>query len=89
MYLIEFTQKSLSCTICLFHFIIFYSKWGENRFENLKDYYKRIKRQNKLKSGDGVAATGEGETTSGVVSNKKKKKSEWKYMYIKVTYLVP
>ena len=42
------------------------------------------KTQNKLKSGDGVAATGEGETTSGVVSNKKEKKSEWKYMYIKM-----
>ena len=37
-----------------------------------------------MKSGDGVAATGEGETKSGVVSNKKKKKSEWKYMYIKM-----
>ena len=42
------------------------------------------KTQNKLKSGDGVAATGEGETTSGVVSKKKKKKLEWKYMYIKM-----
>ena len=35
----------------------------ENRFKNLKDYYKQIKRQNKLKSGDGVTATEEGKAT--------------------------
>ena len=51
----------------------------ENRFKNLKDYHKQIKRQNKLKSGDGLAATGK-RTTFGVVSKKKEKKSEWKYI---------
>ena len=46
--------------------LLFIANEVKNRFENLKDYYKRITRQNKLKSGDGVPATGKGETTSGV-----------------------
>ena len=60
-----------------FYLILLFLKANEvkNRFKN----YRQIKREKKLKSGDGVTATEEGETISGVVSKKKKKKTEWKY----------
>ena len=62
-----------------FILLLFTANEVKNRFKNLKDYYNQIKRDKKLKSGDGVTATEEGETTSGVVSKKKSKKTEWKY----------
>ena len=57
-----------------FILLFFIANEVKNRFKNLKDYYRQIK-QEKLKSDDGVTAMEEGETTSGVVS--KKKKTEW------------
>ena len=69
------SPKNLSVAqyVC-FILLFFIAHEVKNRFKNLKDYYRQIKRE-KLKSDDGVTAIEEGQTTSGVVS--KKKKTEW------------
>ena len=69
------SPKNLSVAQYVYFILLFFiANEVKNRFKNLKDYYRQIK-QEKLKSDDGVTAMEEGETTSGVVS--KKKKTEW------------
>ena len=69
------SPKNLSVAKYVYFILLFFiANEVKNRFKNLKDYYRQIKRE-KLKSDDGVTAMEEGETISGVVS--KKKKTEW------------
>ena len=61
-----------------FILLFFVANEVKNRFKNLKDYYRQIKRDKKLKSGDGMTATEEGRPHL-VWYQRKRKKTEWKY----------